>query len=82
MHLLFQLFCDITYSVTSCTENEANRYGRFLCSMLETVMRWHSKKEIFDEVNHSLHLSNRCVIFSPLFKAKPKAELHVNRLTN
>ncbi|XP_046666105.1 THO complex subunit 2 isoform X1 [Homalodisca vitripennis] len=44
-----RLFCDITYSVTSCTENEANRYGRFLCNMLETVMRWHSKKEIFDE---------------------------------
>ncbi|XP_054259118.1 THO complex subunit 2 [Macrosteles quadrilineatus] len=44
-----RLFCDITYSVTSCTENEANRYGRFLCAMLETVMRWHSKKEIFEE---------------------------------
>jgi len=44
-----RLFCDITYSVTSCTENEANRYGRFLCSVLETVMRWHSKKEIFDQ---------------------------------
>uniref|UniRef100_A0A1B6BZM5 THO complex subunit 2 n=4 Tax=Clastoptera arizonana TaxID=38151 RepID=A0A1B6BZM5_9HEMI len=44
-----RLFCDITYSVTSCTENEANRYGRFLCAMLETVMRWHSQKQIFDE---------------------------------
>ncbi|XP_057340022.1 THO complex subunit 2 isoform X1 [Microplitis mediator] len=44
-----RLFCDITYSVTSCTENEANRYGRFLCAMLETVMRWHSEKAIFDK---------------------------------
>ena len=26
-----RIFCDITYTVTSCTENEANRYGRFLC---------------------------------------------------
>ncbi|XP_034243902.1 THO complex subunit 2 isoform X2 [Thrips palmi] len=44
-----RLFCDITYSVTSCTENEANRYGRFLNSMLETVMRWHSDKAIFEK---------------------------------
>lgn len=44
-----RIFCDITYTVTSCTENEANRYGRFLCSMLETVMHWHSSKKIFDE---------------------------------
>uniref|UniRef100_A0ABD2WT94 THO complex subunit 2 n=1 Tax=Trichogramma kaykai TaxID=54128 RepID=A0ABD2WT94_9HYME len=44
-----RLFCDITYSVTSCTENEAHRYGRFLCAMLETVMRWHSEKAIFDK---------------------------------
>ncbi|XP_047355707.1 THO complex subunit 2 isoform X2 [Vespa velutina] len=44
-----RLFCDITYSVTSCTENEANRYGRFLCAMLETVMRWHSERAIFDK---------------------------------
>lgn len=43
-----QIFCDITYSVTSCTENEATRYGRFLCAMLETVMRWHSNAKIFD----------------------------------
>lgn len=44
-----RIFCDITYTVTSCTENEANRYGRFLCAMLETVMHWHSSKKIFDE---------------------------------
>ncbi|XP_063232661.1 THO complex subunit 2 isoform X1 [Bacillus rossius redtenbacheri] len=44
-----RLFCDITYSVTSCTENEANRYGRFLCAMLETVMRWHAEKATFEK---------------------------------
>lgn len=44
-----QIFCDITYSVTSCTENEATRYGRFLCAMLETVMRWHSSAAIFEK---------------------------------
>jgi hypothetical protein len=51
--LLLQLFCDITYSVTSCTENEAHRYGRFLCAMLETVMRWHSEKATFEKVSCS-----------------------------
>lgn len=33
----------------SCTENEANHYGRFLNSVLETVMRWHKDKAIFDK---------------------------------
>lgn len=47
--LLFKLFCDVTYSVTSCTENEAMRYGRFLYAMLETVMRWHKSKEVFEK---------------------------------
>jgi hypothetical protein len=51
VYFLLQLFCDITYSVTSCTENEANRYGRFLCAMLETVMRWHSEKATFEKVS-------------------------------
>nr|CAI5831186.1 unnamed protein product [Callosobruchus analis] len=48
--LLFydRLFCDTTYSITSCTENEALRYGRFLYAMLETVMRWHKSKDTFD----------------------------------
>lgn len=45
----FQLFCDVTYSVTSCTENEAMRYGRFLYAMLETVMKWHKSKELFEK---------------------------------
>ncbi|XP_072398608.1 THO complex subunit 2 [Diabrotica undecimpunctata] len=49
--LLFydRLFCDVTYSVTSCTENEAMRYGRFLFAMLETVMKWHKSKETFEK---------------------------------
>ena len=33
----------------SCTENEANHYGRFLNAVLETVMRWHKDKAIFDK---------------------------------
>lgn len=44
-----RIFCDITYTVTSCTENEAHRYGRFLAAMLEVVMRWHSKRDIFEK---------------------------------
>ncbi|KAK3741029.1 hypothetical protein RRG08_005719 [Elysia crispata] len=44
-----RVFNDITYTVTSCTENEARRYGRFLCSALETVMRWHSSLEIYQK---------------------------------
>ncbi|CAH0560689.1 unnamed protein product [Brassicogethes aeneus] len=43
-----RLFCDVTYSITSCTENEAMRYGRFLYAMLETVTRWHRSKEVFE----------------------------------
>merc|ERR1719508_197435 len=43
-----RIFCDITYTVTCCTENEANRYGRFLSSMLDTVMKWHADKEVFE----------------------------------
>ncbi|XP_030748048.1 THO complex subunit 2 isoform X2 [Sitophilus oryzae] len=44
-----RLFCDVTYSIISCTENEAMRYGRFLYAMLETVMRWHKSKEVFEK---------------------------------
>merc|ERR1712223_2189263 len=43
-----RIFCDITYTVTSCTESEAHRYGRFLAAMLDIVMRWHKSKEIFE----------------------------------
>lgn len=49
--LLFydRLFCDITFAVMSCTEDEANRFGRFLCAVLENIMRWHKSKETFDK---------------------------------
>jgi hypothetical protein len=50
LRIFFQIFCDITYTVTSCTENEATRYGKFLAAMLEIVMRWHSDKSIFEKV--------------------------------
>lgn len=33
----------------SCTENEANHYGRFLGSLLETVMNWHKDKAVFEK---------------------------------
>ncbi|XP_075429525.1 THO complex subunit 2 isoform X1 [Ascaphus truei] len=44
-----RVFSDIIYTVASCTENEASRYGRFLCCMLETVTKWHSDKVIYDK---------------------------------
>ncbi|KAK6168365.1 hypothetical protein SNE40_020916 [Patella caerulea] len=44
-----RIFCDITYCVTSCTENEAHRYGRFLCTTLDTVMKWHSDKTSYEK---------------------------------
>ncbi|KAF6204563.1 hypothetical protein GE061_018723 [Apolygus lucorum] len=49
--LLFydRLFCDITFAVMSCSENEASRYGRFLCAVLQNIMRWHSSNEIYDK---------------------------------
>ncbi|XP_077862660.1 THO complex subunit 2-like [Saccoglossus kowalevskii] len=44
-----RMFSDISYIVASCTENEASRYGRFLCAMLETLMRWHSDRHIYEK---------------------------------
>ncbi|XP_072287393.1 THO complex subunit 2 [Pyxicephalus adspersus] len=44
-----RVFSDIIYTVASCTENEASRYGRFLCSMLETVTKWHSDRAVYDK---------------------------------
>ncbi|XP_071847770.1 THO complex subunit 2-like isoform X4 [Apostichopus japonicus] len=44
-----RVFQDITYTVASCSENEASRYGRFLCAMLETVSRWHSDKALYEK---------------------------------
>merc|ERR1719347_554172 len=43
-----RIFCDITYTVTCCTENEAGRYGRFLEAMLDSVMKWHADKDLFE----------------------------------
>lgn len=49
--LLFydRLFCDITFTILSCSENEASRYGRFLCGVLQNTMKWHSSKETYDK---------------------------------
>uniref|UniRef100_A0A8C5SKB8 THO complex subunit 2 n=1 Tax=Laticauda laticaudata TaxID=8630 RepID=A0A8C5SKB8_LATLA len=44
-----RVFSDIIYTVASCTENEASRYGRFLCCMLDTVTQWHSDKSIYEK---------------------------------
>ena len=44
-----RVFTDISYIVASLTENEASRFGRFLCGMLSTVMRWHSDPDIYDK---------------------------------
>lgn len=52
---LFKVFQDITYTVASCSENEASRYGRFLCAMLETVSRWHSDKALYEKVTQFIH---------------------------
>ena len=48
-----RVFCDITYTVTCCTENEAGRYGRFLSAMLEQVMKWHADRCVVDMINYS-----------------------------
>jgi THO complex subunit 2 len=45
-----RLFSDISYSLASCSENEAIRYGRFLQSLLETVMSWHADQNKFVKV--------------------------------
>jgi THO complex subunit 2 len=34
----------------SFTENEAHRYGRFLNSIFEDIMRWHGDKAVFEKV--------------------------------
>ncbi|KAA3678999.1 THO complex subunit 2 [Paragonimus westermani] len=45
---LDRIFNDITLPTSMCTEDEAHRYGRFLCAVLELVMRWHSSEELFN----------------------------------
>ncbi|CAF1264050.1 unnamed protein product [Adineta ricciae] len=44
-----RLFSDISYSLASCSENEAIRYGRFLQSLLDTVMSWHGNRQVFEQ---------------------------------
>ncbi|XP_074649653.1 THO complex subunit 2-like isoform X2 [Tubulanus polymorphus] len=44
-----RIFCDVTNTVTCCTENEAHRYGRFLCSALNSIMHWHANKLLYDQ---------------------------------
>ncbi|KAI1301341.1 THO complex subunit 2 [Halotydeus destructor] len=46
---LDRIFCDISYTMCSCTENEANNYGRFLASILDIVMRWHKDIDVFNK---------------------------------
>lgn len=65
-----QIFCEIAFSVTSCTENEATRYGRFLSVMLETVMRWHANPSAFE---------NECVGY-PGFVTKFRISNQVNQM--
>lgn len=44
-----RVFTDISYIAASLTENEASRFGRFLCGMLSTIMRWHSDPEYYEK---------------------------------
>lgn len=45
---LDRIFGDISNTMSSCTENEANHYGRFLCAILVIVMRWHKDIKVFE----------------------------------
>lgn len=44
-----RMYCDITYTVASCTEAEAHRYAKFLLGTLETVMHWHSSCDHYEK---------------------------------
>lgn len=44
-----RIFGDISYTMASFTENEANNFGRFLCQLLKIVMAWHKDKNIYDK---------------------------------
>ncbi|XP_064637610.1 THO complex subunit 2-like isoform X2 [Lineus longissimus] len=44
-----RIFCDVTNTVTCCTENEAYRYGRFLCVVLGPIMKWHSDRQLYEK---------------------------------
>ncbi|ELU01720.1 hypothetical protein CAPTEDRAFT_223841 [Capitella teleta] len=44
-----RIFTDISWALTSCTECEAHRYGRFLCVVLDDLMRWHKDKNVYEK---------------------------------
>ncbi|KAI0984693.1 hypothetical protein GJ496_003231 [Pomphorhynchus laevis] len=44
-----RIFMNITLMLASCTECEADRYGRFLTWLLETAMTWHSSRQIYEK---------------------------------
>jgi len=44
-----RMFCDITYTVASCTEQEAVRYAQFLQGTLEMVMHWHASADNYEK---------------------------------
>ena len=62
-----QIFSDIQFAATSCTENEAHRYGRFLCACLDTIQRWHGDKHLYEKViktyNRSLIIRELVFVF-------------------
>ena len=71
--LSIQVFQDITYTLASCTENEASRYGRFLSEMLKTVQKWHSDKAIYEKVKYSQLCSwNRSFLQKTIIAYWPK----------
>ena len=61
-----RLFSDISYSLASCSENEAIRYGRFLQSLLETVMSWHADRNKFVKVHRLISILG-LIIFVNIF---------------
>jgi len=44
-----RIFTDISYTIASLSENEASRYGRFLCCMLNIVSKWHADKATYEK---------------------------------
>ena len=49
------------HPVISCSEDEAQRFGRFLSTLLDTIMMWHSDQNVYDVVceNMSKIFSNQ-----------------------
>jgi len=44
-----RIFSDVSHIVTNCTDNEASRYGRFLCETLKGIARWHKEKTLYEK---------------------------------